>query len=104
VVPPLAVPPLAVPPLAVPPLAVPPLAVPPLALPPVGEPAVAEPAVALPLPPPPVATLDPPVPPEFELSAVELPQPMIPVDNPKTSVGSHFAGMQFSMMTGKPQN
>jgi len=88
-VPPLAVPPLAVPPLAVPPLAVPPVAVPPLALPPVAEPAVDElPAEA------------PPVPPELDGPGVELPQPTIPMDHPKTSVGSHFVCMRFSIRKG----
>ena len=89
--PPLAVPPLAVPPLAVPPLAVPPLAAPPLALPPVDEPPVDEPPAAL----PPVATADPPVPPEFQGWSVELPQPMISIDNPITSVGRHLCMRSF---------
>lgn len=92
-IPPLAVPPLEVPPLEAPPLEVPPLAAPPLEVPPLAlpEPPVDDPPLAL----PPVPTADPPLPSEFDVPGVELPQPMIPVESPKTSVGSHLC-MQSS--------
>src|SRR6187402_718014 len=102
--PPLAVPPAAVPPLAVsplvPPLPAPPLPAPPLGVPPLGLPAVSDPPVdappdELPAPPPPGLTLAPPLPLEPKFLASELPQPVIPVDNPRTSVGSHFVCMIF---------
>src|SRR5450432_2775690 len=100
--PPAAVPPEAMPPLAVPPLAVPPLGVPPLALPAVAEPPVDEPPVEPPVALPPVAAVDPPIPPGYVLG-LELPQPMIPIDNPKASAGSHFVCMRFSMVTEAPR-
>jgi hypothetical protein len=92
--PPEAMPPPAVPLPAVPPTVVPPLAAP-LALPPVDEPALDEPAVA---------PVEPPLPPELDESGVELPQLMIPVDNPRTSVGSHFVCMQSSEVSKSPRN
>ena len=90
-VPPLVVPPFAAPPLVVPPLPAPPLVVPPLALPPVAEPPVEEPPLGL----PPVPTADPPLPAGLEVSGVELPQPRIPIDNPRNSVGSVLCMRSF---------
>ena len=80
----MAVPPVAVPPPAVPPVAIPPVAVPPLALPPAAEPPADEPPLDL----PPVLVAAPPLPPEPGVAGAELPQPMTPIDNPKTSVVS----------------
>lgn len=82
-----ALPPAAVPAEAWPPVAVPPVAVPPLALPalPANEPPADEPPLAL----PPAPTAEPPLPPALDVAGVELPQPMIPIDNPKPSVASH---------------
>jgi hypothetical protein len=43
-----------------------------------------------------MATIDPPVPPEFDASGagVEPPQPAIPINKPNPSVGSHFVCMR----------
>jgi hypothetical protein len=94
--PPVELPPVELPPVELPAVAAPPLGAPPYELPPVALPPVAAPAVGAP------AVEPPPLPTGFDGSGVELPQPVIPIDNPKNSVGSHFVYMRSPWKLRRP--